>query len=131
MFFLLILMQYFQRLLPFFICSYFQPDVRSVSSNSSASLMGHSPTRQQDRNSPMERRGSLPRRTRSGPMVRVTSMPDVKNSNGLRPAPSTVSVESSSNGKSGVSYKFQPINDAQTFVEVRKDKLAKKNKKLL
>ena len=94
-----------------------QPDIRSVSSNSSASLMAHSPTRQQERNSPMERRGSLPRRTHPSPMVRVTSMPDVKNG-GLRSAPSTVSVESSSNGRSGVSYKFQPSYDSNTFVEV-------------
>ena len=69
----------------------------------------------------MERRGSLPRRTRPGSMVRVTSMPDVKENNGgsgLYSVPSIVSVESSSNGRSGISYKFQPSKDSQTFVEV-------------
>ena len=80
---------------------------------------GHnnSPSRQ----SPMERRGSFPRRTRSGPIVRVTSMPDVKGTGtGLRSAPSTVSVESSSSGRSGVSYRFQPTTDSDAVVEVNK-----------
>ena len=63
----------------------------------------------------MERRGSLPRRT--SPMVHV-SMPDVKGP-GLRSAPSTVSVESSSSGRSNVSYSFQPSpRDPDTIVEV-------------
>ena len=90
------------------------------SSNSSVSLMGQisSPTRQQGNGSPMERRGSVPRRTSSGPIVRVTSMPDVKNTGGMQTAPSTISVESSSSGRSGISYKFKPINDSKTFVEV-------------
>lgn len=74
----------------------------------------NSPSRQ----SPMERRGSLSRRTRSGPIVRVTSMPDVKDTGGLKAAPSTVSVESSSSGRSGVSYRFQPNTDSDAVVEV-------------
>lgn len=78
---------------------------------------GHSPSRQ----SPMERQGSLSRKTR--PMVRVTSMPDVPTGGvvggaGLRTAPSTVSVESSSSGRSGISYRFQPVADSDAIVEV-------------
>lgn len=96
-----------------------------MSSNSSSPsvLVGQngSPTRQQERQSPMERQGSLQRRPRSSPIVRVTSMPDVKNPGGsLRAAPSTVSVESSSSGRSGVSYRFQPACDSEAVVEVRK-----------
>lgn len=70
------------------------------------------------RQSPMERHGSLPRRVRSGPIVRVTSLPDVKGGGVLRTAPSTVSVESTSSGKSGVSYRFQPVSDSDAIVEV-------------
>lgn len=66
----------------------------------------------------MERQGSLSRRTRSAvPMVRVTSMPDVKG--GMRPAGSCVSVESSGSGRTGVSYRVHPNIDNEAVVEVR------------
>ena len=68
----------------------------------------------------MERRGSS-RRSRSSPIVRVSSMPSVKtNRTGLHAAHSTMSVESSSSGRSGVAYCFYPSSDHDTLVEVIK-----------
>ncbi|XP_003388322.1 PREDICTED: uncharacterized protein LOC100631703 [Amphimedon queenslandica] len=87
-----------------------RPGANSVSSNSSTSLLrgGASP----NRSSPNERSSRRPR----GPMVRVTSLPDVQG--GMRPAGSMVSVESSGSGRTGVSYRVHPSIDSEAVVEV-------------